>query len=175
MTVEKILTGVCELMMLDKTVLDRDGKERALLVKCLNMVLREIAEEYVPFLIKEDVYFSNGFYPYDRLSEQVKSVKRVESEGLGVEFTAGPDGIYADLKSAKITYAYIPDEVSYGDSLKLPVKVTERALIYGTASEYSLMTEQYEECVNLNSRYVKAVSSAVRPLKSIRVKKRRWI
>ena len=177
MTAKKIIKSVLEILGEDASVADGAlGTELTLLVRCLNMIIKEIAEEYVEFKATEAVAVTDGFVSYSALSHEVRAIKEMRHDGVRVDFVERTHGVETDATGeVSVTYSYYPADVGVSDELVLPRSVSERALVYGTASEYCLMKEQFEECVNLNSRYVRAISSAARPKREIRIKERAWI
>lgn len=178
MTVEKILKAVVELVGAEGvTVGDGTSRDEVMLVRCLNVILQEIAEEYVDFVRIREARISGGKIAFSELQGTVRRVKSVLVNGIKRSFTCDEDGIYLGMSDglAKVTYVYVPDEVRFDSVLSLPKSISERALVYGTASEYCLMKEMYEECVNLNSRYVRSITACTRVRREIRVKKRSWL
>ena len=176
MKVNNVLNAVFELLGESVVCASGDTAEEKLAVRCLNMILKEIADEYVDFTRTEEVESVEGVILYSDLSAPVKSVKSVAENGKRLVFKERDEGIVVNRSGEfDVTYAYHPADVAIGQEITLPRAVTERALVYGTASEYCLMREQFDECVNLNSRYVRAIAAATRPRRELRVKERVWL
>ena len=138
-------------------------------------LVKEIAEEYVDVCKTESVQVADGKFYLDVLTMPVKAVKRVQSNGVRVAFREREDHVVVTADgTVQVTYAYYPDDLALDEEIRLPRAVTQRALVYGVASEYCMLKERFEESANLNARYVTAMASAVRPKRGIRVKERFW-
>jgi hypothetical protein len=177
MTVKSILKAVLELTEGGTAAkLDGTGADDALLLRCLNMIVKEIAEEYVDFVKTEEVDAGVGKIKLNALAMPVKRVKAVRSAGAKYPFREREDHVITSASDmVEVEYAYYPDEVDFGDELTLPRAITSRALIYGVASEYCLVKERMDDSANFNSRYVMAISSCARPKGNVRVKERAWL
>ena len=131
MTATNIIKAVLELLGQDASVAsDATSTERTLLLRCLNMIVREIAEEYVDFKVTEDVEVTDGRVYYSALSREVRTVTYVKKKGYKLEFCEDDVGIKVDTTgTVSVTYLYHPAEITIDGTLNVPRCVSERALV----------------------------------------------
>ncbi|MDE5756090.1 MAG: hypothetical protein K2I23_03290 [Clostridia bacterium] len=150
-----------------------------LLVKCANLVIKEIATEYVPLIEEEIVEVNGGKISYDALLHKVAEVRKVQDvdRGLTSNFYCVPthckvlnDGV----KKARIVYSYIPLDIDIEDDCPLPPVVSAKTLALGICAEYSMISGMYEQSVMYSDRFKQDMRTAVRKKGEIRVKPRRW-
>lgn len=182
MKINKILTMVAQMLDLDLGIVaveSTDKKTLALLVRAFNNVVSEIAEEYVPFVKETKVQSVDGEIDLSGVGEKVYKVVKVENEkGEKVRFCEKIDKIILkDKKSGeyRVVYSYIPSEIGFGESVEIPSVITERTLSYGVAGEYALMSERYDECINYDTRFNTALTSATRKVKERKLPYRGYV
>ena len=150
-----------------------------LLVKCANLVIKEIATEYVPLIEEETVDVVDGNINYEGLTRKVAEVRKVEDidSGLASKFYCAPthckvlnDGV----KRAKIVYSYIPLDIDIEEDCPLSPVVSAKTLALGICAEYSMISGMYEQSVMYSDRFKQDMRTAVRKKGEIRIKPRRW-
>lgn len=140
------------------------------------VVLNEIAYEYVCFPKTETVVITDGKVHFGRLTEQVIEPLSLTKDGKEVKFKTKLNCIYAPDGEYEITYAYLP-KLEDGTT-KLPyagARVSERALALGVCAQYCLMAGRYNDAVEFDSQYKDALNSMKKTFIKRKVKKRRWL
>ena len=137
-----------------------------LLVKCANLVIKEIATEYAPLI-------------EDGLTHRVAEVRKVQDidSGLPSNFYCAPTHckiINDGVKRARIVYSYIPLDIDIEDDCPLPPVVSAKTLALGVCAEYSMISGMYEQSVMYSDRFKQDMRTAVRKKGEIRIKPRRW-
>lgn len=150
-----------------------------LLVKCANLMIKEIASEYVPLIEEETVDVVDGKIDYDVLVHKVNEVRKVEdlASGLTTNFYHTPTHCKLQnegIKRAKIVYSYVPLDIDIADDCPLPPQVSPKTLALGICAEYSMISGMYEQSVMYSDRFKQDMRTAVRRKGEIRVKPRRW-
>ena len=150
-----------------------------LLVKCANLVIKEIATEYAPLIEEETVDVKDGKIDFESLTHKVAEVRKVQDavSGLTSDFYNTPahckllnDGV----KRAKIIYSYIPLDIDIEEDCPLPPAVSAKTLALGICAEYSMISGMYEQSVMYSDRFKQDMRTAVRKKGEIRVRPRRW-
>ena len=81
MKVEDVLTEVLVRLgdrdKYDINNLPQDDSEINTIVKCINMIVSEIASDYLPVEFSEEVEAVNGIIPYDSLSKRLINLKKI--------------------------------------------------------------------------------------------------
>ena len=150
-----------------------------LLVKCANLVIKEIATEYAPLIEEETVEVNDGKISYDGLTHRVAEVRKVQDidSGLPSNFYCAPTHckiINDGVKRARIVYSYIPLDIDIEDDCPLPPVVSAKTLALGVCAEYSMISGMYEQSVMYSDRFKQDMRTAVRKKGEIRIKPRRW-
>ena len=150
-----------------------------LLVKCANLVIKEIATEYVPLIEEETVEVQDGKISFEGLMHKVGQIRKVQDavSGIRSNFYNTPthckllnDGV----KRAKIAYSYIPLDIDIEDDCPLPPVVSAKTLALGICAEYSMISGMYEQSVMYSDRFKQDMRTAVRKKGETKVKPRRW-
>lgn len=152
-------------------------KELELLKDCVNLVLNEIASDYVPLEFIEEVLVSDRKIPYTALSKTALRVKSVKNgKGRDCYFKVYPSYIYTDCDGVcRIEYCYIPVSAqNLDDTLEYNQRVTSRLIAYGTAREYCLIMSMYEEALSFDGRFKDSLQNAVRQNTVLKIPKRLW-
>ncbi len=150
-----------------------------LLVKCANLVIKEIAAEYVPLIEEETVRVVDGKISFEGLMHKIAEVRKVQDalSGLTSDFYNTPthckllnDGV----KKARIVYSYLPLDIDIEDDCPLPPAVGAKTLALGICAEYSMISGMYEQSLMYSDRFKQDMRTAVRKKGEIKVKPRRW-
>ena len=116
MTIKSILKTACIFLQKDEllsvqsldgteTETDEQTKELSHLLRCLNLVLSEIATDYIPLLKTETVSSTDGKILLSSLSKDVLDIVKVENKFMLSEpYKLFPDSIETIPGDVKITY-----------------------------------------------------------------------
>lgn len=151
-----------------------------LLVKCANLVIKEIVTDYLPLVETEEVDVRDGRISYERLLHRVLEILSVTNAQTGIEsnFTMNPTECIVhngDMTKAKVKYTYIPVDIEIDEQCPVSPLVSAKTLALGICAEYSLIEGMYEQSVMYSDRFKEDMRTAVRRKGEIRIKPRRWL
>lgn len=150
-----------------------------LLVKCGNLVIKEIAAEYAPLIAEEVVDVVDGEIRLDSLLHRASQIRKVvdEASGLESDFYYTPTACVLsnkNVKRAAVKYSYMPLEIDIEEECPISPIVSAKTLALGICAEYSMISGMYEQSVAYSDRFKEDMRSATRKKGEIRVKPRRW-
>lgn len=146
-----------------------------MLLENINNVLEDIATNYIPLKMIENIDVSNNSFNLNNLSKNVNKVIRITKDGMRVNFFACNDMLKTENGNLEITYSYIPNPKTLDDEIEnFYGKVGVLTYAYGVASEYCLINEDYEQAMMWDDKFKNALLNSNRPIKNISIKKRRW-
>lgn len=148
MTVKEILKLVCEyvgerdiLSKLDDaeaTFTDYEQEKLDVMLKCFNLVNQEIATDYIPLLLKEEV--SEEKILFSSLSKTLVNVYEVKNRfGMNLKFKLYPDYVEVEGKPKTIIYSFLPENLTLEDNVDCNPRINARVYAYGIASEFLLI------------------------------------
>ncbi|HEY8419524.1 MAG TPA: hypothetical protein VIL03_03730 [Clostridia bacterium] len=153
-------------------------KDLELLKTCVNLIINEIASDYVPLSTVEEVLVKNSKIPYVNLSKTALNIKSVkDSYGQKRYFKIYPSYIYTDCEGVcRVEYTYLPayvenldEQTEYQNS-----KITARIISYGAAREYCLIMSMYEDAQSWDARFKESLASACRQNNYLTLPNRLW-
>lgn len=179
MKVEDILTEVLVRLgdkdKYDINNLPHDDSEINTIIKCINMIISEIASDYIPVETEEEVEVVNGVIPYEILSKRLINLKNISKNTSKIGAKMYPEHIAVKADGiVKVNYLYLPEEVKLGDKIELSPKVTVMLLTYGVLGEYCLLQGRYEDSMLFDKRYREMLKIACRVTKEIKLKHGWW-
>lgn len=131
-----------------------------LLLRCTNVVLREIASCYDSLKFTESITTNDGIISYLNLSKTIKEPLHIVKDGEILIFTAFCDHIVTQPGTLSFTYAYIPPYKAFSDEAEISPHITDRLVASGVAAEYCLINGRYGESALWDKRYKDALSLA---------------
>ena len=149
------------------------------LVRCANIVIKEIATDYLPLISYEQVEVKDGKISYDALAYRAIEVLSVRDADTDIKsvFRHTPSYIQLvnkDMKRADVKYYYIPKDVGLDDECPLSPQVSAKTAAMGVCSEFCLIEGLYEQSIVFADRFKDDLRSAVRRKGEITIKPRRW-
>jgi len=150
-----------------------------LLLACTNCVIDEIASDYFPLLIEEEVV-PNGDckIEYSSLSKAVHTIKSLKDiMGNTVKFIEFPKYLKVDYPyNCQIVYTYLPTRATAFDNEVdvVDTRVTIRLIALGVACEYCYLTLRNDQAESFDKRYKDALLSVYSKPSEICLKARRW-
>ena len=175
-----LLNNINPSMPMDEDVLYQDDeiltKKADMLLKCLNLVIEDIARDYLPLLHEENIVFNDKKFEYINLSKVICDIIKLQAtNGLGIKFKCFPTHIKSDIKKAVITYSYLPEEVTYHEEFNFfDNKLTQRIIAYGVAMEYLFLNSLSDEAAIWENRFLSSLQNALRKKHNITLPKRGW-
>lgn len=148
-----------------------------LLIKCVNLLLKEIACDYMPLVDSEIVSIVDGKFNYDVFPHRIREVLKVVNleNGVDMKFVEKPQ--WCDVKmanKAEVKYSYLPDDIGVEDECVMSPKITSKTLALGVASEYCLIEGMYEQSVLYGDKFREEMKNVCRKNSEIRIKPRVW-
>lgn len=152
-------------------------KELEHMLRCLNLVVNEIASDYIPLLFKETVFPTGGQILLSSLTKNPIDILRVEDRfGIRVNYKLFPDYLETIDGEVKILYSYEPTEATaLSQTLEnFSQKIGERVIAYGVAMEYCFICGLHDDASIWEKRFKDALLIASRKKSEIKLPKRRW-
>ncbi|MDE6583090.1 MAG: hypothetical protein K2K31_00350 [Clostridia bacterium] len=148
MTVKEIIKLVCEFVGereilsklddVDATFTDYEQEKLDVLVKCFNLVNQEIATDYIPLLLKEEV--SEEKILFSSLSKTLVNVYEVKNRfGMNLKFKLFSDYVEVESVPKSIIYSFLPENLTLNDIVDCNPRINARVYAYGIASEFLLI------------------------------------
>ncbi|MDE6757673.1 MAG: hypothetical protein K2O95_07880 [Clostridia bacterium] len=149
------------------------------LLRCANIVIKEIATDYLPLTATEQAEVKDGRISYDALSRRVLEVLTVKDADTDVRsaFRHTPSAlelVNRDMKRANVKYNYLPTDVNLDEECPLSPLVSAKTAAMGVCSEFCLIEGMYEQSIVFSERYKEDLRCAVRKKGEIKIKPRRW-
>ncbi len=188
MTVKSIIKNACVFLQKDEllTLVDLDGAQQANenqtkelnhLVRCLNLVYKQIASEYIPLINEEKIYSDNGVIMLNSLTKKALDILRVENNvGIRLNYKLFPNRIETLGGNLTIKYSYQPEDIQNltNEIETFSQKITERVVAYGVAMEYSFICGLHDDASIWEKRFKDSLLIACRKKSEIRLPRRRW-
>lgn len=153
-----------------------NNRELKLLVRCVNLVAKEVACDYIPLLHTQTMTAVDGkiLYPdFEKTLLEVRSVK--DKKGENVRFFTLPDYIAVEDGCFEVSYAFIPSDKGFLDDMDFSgTKASDRVFAYGAAAEFCLVCGAYDEALMWERRYKDALMVATHKANQVILPARRW-
>ncbi len=146
------------------------------LLKCYNITVSELSEEYIPLIFKEDLKSTDKRYYYKDFKKQPVEIKSVYRSDIPLNFKVYPTYFTAEEPECTVVYEYcykpvndITEEGEYLDSV-----ITDRVIAEGVVSEALINAGMYEQAILWRDRYTKSLQSCMLKRKVNKIKPRGW-
>lgn len=150
-------------------------KQSRLLQRCANLVVSEIAAEYVPLKAEQNFTTEDGNIRYSLFEKKPVNIYSVKKSGFSCRFKLYPSEIITESGSVTVSFSYMPDNAEADGELEFEEgKINSRIIAYGTAAEYCIISGMYEEAVIWDKRYKDSLLCAVKSQKPIQIRERLW-
>lgn len=151
-------------------------KEIGFLVRCFNLIYKEVSADYLPLLYDEQIKFIAGKFELSNLTQTILDVfKLYDNNENNIEYKLFPNYIKANAEIANITYSYVPkDLILEDDVIMFGGKILPQVLSYGIAREYCLISGDHSEADIWEKRYKDGIFVEMRKKSQIKIKPRRW-
>lgn len=157
---------------------DEQTIELNTLVSCCNLVINQVASEYITLKAKKIMNTSSGIIYYSDMTNRViVDVLKVRKNNSEVEFVCRPSYLETIPGIVEVEYAYQPSTVrSTSDRIDFnKFKLNERVLAYGVAAEYCFINSNYDDAAIWDNRFKKSLTNINRSRREIKIKERLWI
>lgn len=154
----------------------QSNRELRLLLRCVNLVVKEVACDYIPLIHTQTLTASDGKIPYSQFEKTLLEIKRVKNQkGEDVRFFTLPEYMAVEDGVYEVSYAFIPRDKEFFDDLDFAgTKASDRVFAYGAAAEFCLISGMYDEALMWERRYKDALLVATRKTTEVVMPKRRW-
>ncbi len=153
-----------------------DTEEVDALLRCFNLVESELAFDYLPLYVEEEVETETGVVYYSELSNAVVRVVKVEDEwGNDSPFRLFPEYLKTQGGRVKIRYAYAPTPKTLTGESDYRLYASVRLFSYGVAAEYALAQGLFEDAAVWDKKYKDAITAAYRAKPCRVIRSRRWV
>lgn len=146
------------------------------LVKCLNLVIKEIATDYMPLKRRLVIQVRNKMFEFDTLPDTLLDVVSLKTLlGIRTKCEIFPSHLACEDGKYELTYHYLPDELEIDDDIpNFYGKLDERVFAFGTAMEHSYSNCLFDDAQLWENRYKTALLCAGRKRREMTVAKRGW-
>lgn len=183
MTVKEVLkTAATELGILEEVADTLEGTSTAEngavenMLNCFNLVENELALDYLPLIVEEELETETGAVLYSELSRSaVQILKVTDVWGNETQFKLFPDHLKTQAGRIKIRYSYTPEKKNLEDSSDFLLHASVRMLAYGVAAEYSLACGRFEDAAVWDKKYKDSIAAAYRRKPTRKIQSRRWV
>ncbi len=171
------LDNVCAAIESGGEADEETAKETDRLIRCANLVLNEAASDYLPLKVTERVSSSGLAVKYTDLNKPIIDLLAVtDKSGKNVPIKQYYDRITLPYEGEfDVTYSYAPETVGLEDELPYTERLGARALAYGTAGEYAIISGMTDEAVLWDKRFKDALGLASAVKREMKLPKRRWL
>ena len=146
------------------------------LLQCYNVVENELALDYLPLTMEDEVQTQTGRVEFSVLScKAVRILHVTDGNDEAVKYRIFPNYLKTQPGKLKILYVYSPSEKGLNDECECASTVSKRMLAFGIAAEYCLRMGMYEEADVWNKKYKGAIEAAYKATPCKRISSRRWI
>lgn len=159
-----------------KELTDAQSKEIGFLVRCFNLIYKEVSADYLPLLYDEKIEFNQGKFELSNLTQNILDIfKLCDDDENNISYKLFPSYIKANAEIANITYSYIPENLNLDDEVVLfGGKILPQVLSYGIAREYCLISGDHKEADIWEKRFKDGIFVEMRRKSQIKIKPRRW-
>lgn len=156
---------------------DDEQKELDFLLRCLNLIISEITIDYLPIYKQKKVTFVDNKLDLSDISTNIFRIVSIKDEfENNVRFKIVDGQVISNAKTAVITYSVQASECTLnGEIQDLENIVPARVLAYGTAMEYSFISQLNDDATVWESRYKNALLSLSHKKHNMIMPKRRWL
>lgn len=153
-----------------------DNRELRLLIRCVNLVLKEVACDYIQLIHRQTMTAVEGKIDYGDFEKTLLEIKSVKNlNGEDVRYFALPDYVAVEDGVFEVSYAFVPQDKGFFDDVDFGgTKAGDRVFAYGAAAEFCLISGNYDEALMWERRYKDALTVATRKTTEVIMPRRRW-
>ncbi len=145
------------------------------MVTLLNLVISELSATYIPMVKSEQAEISGGKLYYTQLKNTpLKVINVYDMQGREMLYSENALYLQIDAKQAVIEYEFVPPIYGLDEVIGYTEKdISQGALSFGLAAEYSICKGAFDEAVMWHKRYVDSVNAS-RKIQNKKIKARSW-
>ena len=183
MKVQEIIKLVCdfvgekelrEKLDAEATLTDKQQEKIDAMVRCFNLVNKEVATDFVPFLTKEEV--DGQIINFSSLKKKVVHIFALKNRfGMNLRFKCFPNFVEAEGRAKTVLYSFFPEELVLTDEVQCASCLSARVFAYGVASEYLLIFGISDDAEIWENRFKQSLFMLTRKKGEHLLPKRRWL
>ena len=155
------------------------SKSFKVLLNALNIINSEIANDYFPLMIEEEIDIQNNKIYFDDLTKKVKDVYSVSSLDKSMSYRFKAFENYLNVSAGGrvvITYSYVPEVLILTDELAtFGGKISARAFALGVAAEYLYINGIFDEAAVWHKRFIDSIIANQSKKGIVKMPKRKWL
>ncbi len=146
------------------------------MTRCLNLVVEEVATEYLPIYAFKKISLQDGKYAVLDVDSNISSITKItNASGKVVLFKILEGNIVCDCNDVMVWYKKTPAKTTENGNVEtFSNLMPERVLAYGVAMEYSFLTNSYDDATIWETRFKQSLLNIARKKKEIKLKERKW-
>lgn len=143
-----------------------------LMVRCVNIVISELASTYIP--MKKKQVFTKSEVPFSEFDEKLTKVLSVtDNNGNQKNYRQYPDRLII-ANGGIVEYQYIPTNYALDDEVGYTkTEVSPTLIAYGSVSEFCLIERSFDESVMWRNKFISSLKNIILP-KNKKIKERSW-
>lgn len=148
------------------------------LVACCNLVVNEVASEYITLKNSVNLTSNTGIIYYSQISDKViVDILKVIKNGVELKFECLPDKLKTESGNLIVEFAYQPNlNMTISSTIDFNnFKLNERVLAYGVVAEYCFINGRYDDAAIWDNRFKTSLNNINRPRREVKIKQRLWI
>ncbi len=156
----------------------KEGGDEALaqeLLRCYNMVEREMASKYFPLKSLESFITTTGLLPISHLFHPlIQIIKVTDEEGNLLPYRTAFERLEVQAGKVWVSYTYYPVAKKFGEHCAYRRQELVHLFVYGIASEYCYKAGLYEEAELWERKYKEGVCLARKLSPCRNIRSRTW-
>lgn len=146
------------------------------LLECFNNVMKHIAIKYCPLYYKEFIDVVDGYLDIDKLKYNPYKIRRICDEFDQYKIRVVDGLIPLTNGNYLVDYQYVPESLGeYDDVINFNNRLLLQGYIYGINSEFSLIRGDQTGSKMWDEKYIEIMQDVSQDIKSVVIKRRRWI
>ena len=170
------LEEVCDMLEGGERTAETE-KECNILLKCANLIVNEIAHDWIPLKTREKIEVENGEYHLKNLSKNAIDVYKITDKyGNDIKFRQFYDRLFCENGEYEIEYSFEPSELTMDSEIPFTLaSPAVRIIAYGIACEYDIISGLTAEATVWENKFIDGLKSATSKKREMKVRNRRWI
>ena len=132
----------------------------AVLLRCVNFVVANIATNYFPLVARQSFVVTNGRIRLSEFEKPLVSIRQIARNGREVEHKLHSGYINVPNGNLHVEYSYMP-QIKTGEEQN-PFEITPSAIEYGILSEYAFISGMMNEATVWNGKFTELLFNAKR-------------
>ena len=156
---------------------EENTKDLNLLKRCLDLVISEIASDYMPIIKSKEIEFENFACQISSIDNSIQEIISIKSKtGKNLFYKIVDNKIICKTNLADVEYKVYPSKSELnGDCENFGGRIPDRVIAYGVCMEYCLVSLLFDDAQIWENRYKSSLLINSRKKSEMKLKKRRFI